>query len=193
MATIILIHGTLANPGLMWYPAAVKALKKRGHTVLAPLFPTPFRQDLETWTEEFEPYKNLLGPDTILIGHSIGATFALRILEAAHVHIKAAFLVAGFSSNPGAQEYSSIIDSFVQPPFNWQAIKHSCQKFYVYGSDNDEFVPSKFVKELATRLSSPVITVQGAGHFRTKKFTQLIKDIDALEKSQATKGKTAQK
>lgn len=180
MATFILIHGTGGSPDECFYPWLRQQLEKRGHKVYAPQLPMPEKQSLDSWLKAFKPYWKFVNEETVFVGRSIGPAFILRLLERNNVNVKAAFLVAGFCSNIGLPEFKPLIKTFIDEPFDWQKIKNSCGKFFVYNSDNDPFVPLEKGQELAESLGTRLIMVKGAEHFWMKKFPQLLKDMEIV-------------
>lgn len=180
MANFIFIHSTAGNPDELFHPWLRRQLEKKGHKVYAPFFPTPIGQTLENWLREFEPYWKYVNEETIFVGRSIGPAFILRLLEKTDVKVKAAFLIAGFCSGIGLDEFKPLTDSFIKKPFNWRKIRKNCGRFFVYNSDNDRFVPLKNGRELAKRLGTRIVLVKGVDHFWLKKFPQLLEDINSL-------------
>ncbi len=177
MANFVFIHGSGGNPDECFYLWLRKELQKRGHKVHAPFFPTPLGQTLDNWMKEFEPYWQYVNEETIFVGRSIGPAFILRLLEKPKVSVKAAFLVAGFCSDLGVHEFRPLIKTFVGKRFKWEKIRNSCDRFFVYNSDNDLIVPIQKGEELAKKLETKFTVVNGARHFLFKKFPQLLEDI----------------
>ncbi len=180
MASFILVHGTGGNPDECFYPWLRKELEKRGHKVYIPFFPTPIDQNLKSWLVEFKPYFKHVNKDTILVGRSIGPAFILRLLERIDVKVRAAFLVAGFCSDLGLGSFRPLIDTFVDLPFNWEKINRNCDRFFVYSSDNDPYIPLEKAEELAKNVYAPVTLVRGAGHFTFRRFPRILADIDTI-------------
>lgn len=177
----IIIHGAYGNPEENWIPWLKSKLEKAGHNVLVPGFPTPENQNLENWLNVFNDYEKYLGDDSVLIGHSIGATFILTVLE--HHKAKAAFLIAGFAGPLGI--YFDKSNKTFYRKFNWDKIKKNCRKFFIYSSDNDPYVPLEKGKELAENLECELKIVKDAGHFNEKagykEFQLLLEDIKCAE------------
>ncbi len=176
----IIIHGSYGSPEENWFPWLKFELEKKGIEVFIPKFPTPEGQSLQNWLRDFEQYKKHLGSDTILIGHSLGVPFILKVLELGG-KAKSAFLVAGFTGKLRDKRFLRINRSFVESEFNWKKIRESCQTFNVFHSDNDPYVPLENGAELAEKLGTEPIIVKGAGHFNEKagykKFPQLLNEI----------------
>lgn len=168
------------HPDESFYKWLRQNLEKKWHKVYQPFFPTPIGQTLENWLHEFEPYWKFVNGETVFIGKSIGPAFILRLLERTNIRVKAAFLIAGFCSDIGLDEFKPLTDSFIKAPFNWQKIRKNCGGFFAYSSDNDRFVPLKNGRELAKKLGIRITLVKGVDHFWMKKFPKLLKDIEGV-------------
>jgi len=162
MANVLIVHGILGSSQENWFPWLKAELEKLGHNVLVPDFPSPDSPRLEKWTAELEKHTGFLDEDSIAVGHSLGATFLLSVLEKQKV--KAAFFVAGFASAPG-NDFDKEMETFTGRNFDWDSIKKNCGKFFVIHSDSDPYVKMSAAEELAHYLETEVIPVSGAGHF----------------------------
>lgn len=181
MSLIIIFHGSYGHPEENWFPWLKKELEKLGHDVFVPKFPTPVNQDFNRWLKIIEPYFQKFNQDTILVGHSIGATFILNILERTDTKILSAFLVSGSIGLLGNTVFDSITESFTKDDFNWSKIKSKCKSFHVYHSDNDPYVPLEKGIEIARNLSVKLTEISGAGHFNKdsgyEQFPRILEDI----------------
>jgi predicted alpha/beta hydrolase family esterase len=130
------------------------------------------------------PHISKFGSNTVLVAHSLGPAFAVSLLERISVQIRACFFVAGFTGKLGIQEFDSINTTFMEKEFDWDKIKENCAEFFVYGSENDPYVPLEMEKEFARNLGTELILVKGAGHFNKKagytEFPRLLEDIKKL-------------
>jgi hypothetical protein len=172
---IFIFHGAYGHPGENWFPWLKAELEKLGATVIVPKFPTPADQSLESWMNVVGLYQ--IGPNDVLIGHSIGAALAMKILE--EHKVKAAFLVAGFIGELGFSNVDGINSSFFKEPMRYNRMRINCKKIFVIGSDNDPYVPLAQTNALAKNLMVEPIVVTGAGHFNAKsgyiRFPMIIK------------------
>ncbi len=164
---IFIFHGTFGNPDENWFPWLSEKLSEQGHEVIIPKFPTPEGQTLQNWMRVIQPYLELINKDTILIGHSLGAAFLLCVLEKLKTKIRAAFLVAGFTGLLGNDEFDQINKSLSVKLFNWNKIKKNCERFYIFNSTNDPYVPLEKGIELSQNLDSDLIRFGEAGHFNS--------------------------
>jgi predicted alpha/beta hydrolase family esterase len=170
---IFIIHGTEGDGNENFFPWLRERLK--GEKIITPKFPTPGGQTLEAWREVFDPYMEQVD-DAILIGHSAGCAFILDILERTDKKARAAFLVAAFASLLGSR-YDDVLETFVDRKFDWEKIRQSAGRIYVYNSDNDPYVPQEMGVEIAQRVGGNATIMHGAGHFNTREVPLLLEDI----------------
>lgn len=175
----IIVHGAYGSPSDNWIPWLQEELERLRHNVFVPRFTTG--QTLENWMDVIHSYDLFFDSYLVLIGHSLGATFILKKLELLGSPIRAAFLVAGAVGNINIKKFDDINKSFFEKGFDWDKIKKSAKRFYVYHSDNDPYVPLEHGERIAQGLGVKLILVKGAGHFNEKsgytKFDLLLDDI----------------
>ena len=132
----------------------------------------------------FDGYKEYLNENSVLIGHSLGCLFILNLLEKLDIRIRAAFLVAGFTGFIGNEYFDTINKTFIEKNFDWEKIRKNCKCFFVYGSDNDHYIPLPMGEELAEKLNAELKIIKNAGHFNEKsgytKFEILLNDIKKI-------------
>jgi len=168
MKSAILIHGTYGSPEENWFPWLGKESEGERYEMTVPAFPTPVGQDIDAWRKVFMPYEKTLDPETILIGHSLGAAFVLDILERTTRPVRAAYLVAGFLGPLGNRKFDILNRTFVERSFDWETIKSNAEQIFVIASNNDPYVPEDEGYEIASRLETEPIVIEGAGHFNTQ-------------------------
>ncbi|MBI2559125.1 serine hydrolase family protein [Candidatus Woesearchaeota archaeon] len=158
-----IIHGVYANPEANWFPWLKKELENKGFEVIVPKFPTPLDQSLESWMRTIAKYEGRINKETVLIGHSLGATFILNYLENTGKKINAACLIAPFHKLLGSP-YDKLNKTFIDKQFDWEKIKSSCSKFFIFASDNDKYIPFDITKELIKKLNAKFSLVPNGGH-----------------------------
>ena len=62
---VFIIHGIYGNPNENWFPWLKTELEKKGHEAIAPKFPTPIGQSLESWLKIFKKYEEKISSETI--------------------------------------------------------------------------------------------------------------------------------
>lgn len=193
MANVFIIHGTGGYPEENWFPWLKKELETLGCRVFVPQFPTPENQTPETWFKVFAKYREYFTPDTILIGHSLGGTFALRILEDSTVQIKAAFIVSA-SIGVLPIKYYEGDKPFLKKPFDWQKIRRNAKTIYVFHSEDNPLICVGNGIKLARNLGVEPILFKNAGHFNARSgythFEELLERIKPVLKDSATTAKS---
>lgn len=185
MPTAIIIHGAFGHSKENWFPWLKKELEANGYTVFVPDFPTPKNQSLQNWLKIFKQYEQKLTKDSVVIGHSLGVPFLLKVIENLSKPIRAAFFVAGFASQLGQPKVDELNKSFLEKPFNWEIIKKKCPAFYVFYSNNDPYVSEEKSEELIRNLNAESIFIKEAGHFNETAgyttFNQLLEKIKTYD------------
>ena len=187
MPEVFIFHGTAGSPEGNWFPWLKSELEKLGCRVTVPKFPTPQEQSLQSWLAILNKYGQQINANTILIGHSLGGLFLLRVLERLSHPVAAAFFVAAPIGVKPILYYEGD-EKFSGFNFNWQEIKKKAERFFVYHSDNDPYVSLANGKELAKQLGVQLTFIPNAGHLNAesgyKKFDLLLEDVKKVVKQQ---------
>jgi len=169
MKTAFIFHGTEGHPEENWFPWTKKQLEQRGYEVFVPQFPSPpvIPAKIADWFDVLKSYEEKITEDTILIGHSLGGIFTLRLLEKLSHPVRAAcFVGTPIGIQPIANyERDSSFSGF---DFDWTTIKQKVKEFIVFHSDTDPYVALENGKELAKHLGVELSFVPNAGHFNAK-------------------------
>lgn len=180
---VFIIHGTGGHPKENWFPWLKEQLEPIGCRVIIPQFPTPENQSPETWFRVMDNYKADYTPETILVAHSLGSAFALRILEKYPVKIRAAILVAAPIGVRPIKNWDGD-QPFIGKPFDWDTIRSRAERFVVFHSEDDPMVGVGNGIELADRLGAEFVRLPNAGHFNAKagftKFEMLLERIKRI-------------
>lgn len=164
MTHVFIFHGTSGYPDENWFPWIKEKLETLGCKVIVPQFPTPYNQTPKSWFEVFRQYEDVLNEQTIIIGHSLGGTFLLHVLEKSSVQIKAAFLIASPIGILPIKNYATD-KPFIDHDFNFEKIKKNCGRFVVFHSNNDPYVSLGNGKKLSEIFKTELTFVPNAGHF----------------------------
>jgi len=167
---VIVLHGAHGGPDTNWFPWLHAELNAAGIDVLRPRFPTPSGQSLEAWLNTYDrAVESLALAPTILVGHSLGAALALRLVERAAAAFDGLFLAAGFIGALGLPDYDTINHSFFAGPFDWAGIRarkgRACR---CWAGDNDPYVPLSRSQDVADFLEAPLEIVPGGGHLSSE-------------------------
>ena len=184
-ANVFIFHGTEGYPEENWFPWMKEKLEAEGCKVTVPQFPSPpvVPAKISEWFDVFKKYENEITEDTILIGHSLGGIFTLRILEKLNHKVKAVILVGTPVGVRPILNYDRDV-AFSGFDFDWQNIKSKAEKFIVYQSDDDPYVGLANGEQLAKNLGVELTFIPNAGHFNKKagytEFEDLFEKVKKL-------------
>ena len=185
---IFIFHGTEGYPEENWFPWLKGKLEIQGHKVIVPQFPTSpvVPAKIAEWFSVLQNYKTYLNENTIIVGHSLGGKFALRVLEKLSHPVKAVFLVGTPVGVPPIAN-NERDNAFTNNNFDWQNIKSKAKNFIVYQSDNDPFVGLENGKQLAKNLGVELSFIPNAGHFNAPagylEFPELLEKLELILKN----------
>jgi len=176
MKNALILHGAGNNSQGNWFPWLKKELEKKGYKVWSPDLPNSDEPILKDWLETIFSNKDWQSnEDSIIIGHSAGATLILRILEKLPEgkQINKALLVAGVVELGTKPEFFQYKRGVVEKPFNWQKIKKSAKQFFFICSDNDPYqCGDDQGKIMHKHLGGKLIIKPGESHFNLEKGEQ---------------------
>jgi len=185
MKTAFIFHGTEGYPEENWFPWMKGKLEQKGYEVFVPQFPTPpvVPAKIAEWFDVLKNYGQKIDEHTILIGHSLGGKFLLRVLEKLGHPVKAAcFAGTPIGIPPIANNERD--NAFTGNDFDWEAIRNKAQHFIVFQSDTDPYVALENGKQLAKHLGVELSFVPNAGHFNAKAgythFEQLWEKLEPI-------------
>ncbi len=163
MATIFIFHGTGGSPEGNWFPWLKKELEERNHTVIVPALPSPDRPNLEVWVKSLQKFLETADKNTILIGHSLGGTLVLRMLEKLPRTIRACFLVAPVSEIM-RNDFDSLVSTFINHSFKWEKIRNHAKSIVIFHADDDPYIPLSHARRLANNLDARLTVIAGGKH-----------------------------
>lgn len=173
MKNALILHGAGNNSQGNWFPWLKGELEKRGYKVWSPDLSNSDEPKLEDWLKIiFSNQEWQFNKDSVIIGHSAGATLILRILERvpAGDQIKKAILVAGVVELGTKIELFQYKRSLVEKPFDWEKIKKSVRELYFIHSDNDPYQCGANQGEIMQEhLGGELIIKPGEEHFNLEK------------------------
>jgi len=173
MKNALILHGGANNHTGNWFPWLKKELEKKGYRVWVPDLPDADRPNRKKWLNTIFSNKDWkFNNDSLLVGHSAGATLILRILEnlPEGEKVNKALLVAGAINLGTMPQFFKYKRSLAKGSFDWKKIKKSCEKFYFIHSDNDPYDCGEDQgKILQEQLDGELIIKKGEGHFNLEK------------------------
>ncbi len=187
MKNLLILHGLGGNPLLNWYSYVADKAKEIGYRVLVPQLPDASKPNLDR-TYSFLKKTFSFNSQTILIGHSSGASLALGVLQRLDndIEIRKTILVSGFidpNLTPKLHKYipRSDYDYLFPETWDWNKIKKSCKEFVIFHSLSDPFVQIRHAQTMKEKLLGRLILIPEAMHFsvtsggdRFREFPELL-------------------
>jgi len=172
---VVVIHGYGVTPEKMWFPWLHTELENRGIAVSVPALPDPLRPNYKKWMDAVAPLTKTWTPDTLLVAHSLGAAFSIRLLEKkVKVRLRAAILVSPlFASFINVKP----LTKFFGHPIDWISVREHAREFTVIHAKDDPLVPFDHSLRYAEALGSKHVARATGGHFTGKKFPLLMRTI----------------
>ena len=180
---VIVLHGAHGGPDTNWFPWLHRELAQAGIGVVRPHFPTPQGQSLDAWLGAYDRVVTPLPPaQTVLVGHSLGAAMALRLVERAAEPFGGLYLAAAFVGALGLPEYDPINASFFATPFDWPRIRGRAGRVCrCWAGDDDPYVPLARSQDVARALNAALDVIRGGGHLNGEAgFTSFPQLRDAI-------------
>ena len=164
---VIVVHGAYGSPEANWFPWLAAELGDE-FEVMRPHFPTPEGQSLDTWLAVFENEVAPLRSTDILVGHSIGAGFLIRVLErhapADGEQVAATALVCGFMTLLDNDEVDPINATIVEGPVDWDTVRNRAGVVRAWHGTGDPYVPEALNRAVADHLAADFVVLHGAQH-----------------------------
>jgi predicted alpha/beta hydrolase family esterase len=166
---IFIFHGTEGHPQENWFPWLKHELEAKGYEVTVPQFPSPPVVPAKTseWFDVLKNYEDKITENTIIVGHSLGGIFTLRVLEKLEHPVKAAFFVGAPIGVRPILNYDRD-SAFSGFDFDWDNIVQKAKGFVVYQSDDDPYVGLDNGEELAKHLGVKLSFIPNSGHFNAR-------------------------
>jgi len=176
MRNAIILHAMEDSPNDHWYPWLKSQLEQKGYQVWCPQLPDTNNPKLTNWVP-FIMSNGEFTSETVIIGHSAGASVILAILEELKIKINQTILVAGFSFYPGG-------DGILKPSYDWEKIKSNVEEMIIINSDNDPYghddVKGRIMLEMLNMDGSIQIIMKGQKHMCVDETDQKYKEFPLL-------------
>lgn len=188
MKKAVLLHGTDGKPTDQWFPWIREQLGQAGYSVFAPILPNSHAPNRETY-EKFLKASGWDFTDSVLIGHSSGATTVLNLLSADWFpKVKAAVLVGAFlnekwTKSAGWRIEGQFANLFLDH-YDVDKLRKKAEYFYFVHGDNDPYCDIEDAKKLCDELGGAFITIENGHHLGDSSgIAELPQLIDVLRKA----------
>jgi predicted alpha/beta hydrolase family esterase len=175
-----IFHGTAGSPEGNWFPWLKTKLENQDIVTTVPRFPTPEGESLDAWLKVLKSQAQQINSASLLIGHSKGGMFLLKVLEQLVEPVDTAvFVSAPIGVKPiRYYEEDKLFSNF---EFDWDKIRSKAKHFVVVHSDNDPYVSIENGRQLAKELGIDLTFIPQAGHINSEsgftEFPQILKSL----------------
>lgn len=173
----IFLHWTWWTPTNFRFPRLRDFLEEQGHQVSTPTLPYPERPERKLWTEFlFKEYT--FTSETVVIGHSAGATCILSLIDQLESPIHKAILVAGYAVPlPHIQRTKHMI----QDSYDRERMKNNAKEIVFINSDNDPYeCHDRQVRSLVERLDATFVFAKWMWHMWSGTYNDRCKELPLL-------------
>jgi leucyl-tRNA synthetase len=189
---VLVIHGVTGNNNENWFPWLKKQVENSGSEFICPNLPNSNTPTLTEWINHLKKYVNDLDENSIIIGHSLGATAALHLIKNLSKKINKLVLVAPTSKEMGIENFRKkyqnknyfsketidSIDNFIKEKIDWEKIKDNVNESVIYFSKNDPYIDIESKKYFEKNISAKFLIYENKGHFNEsygiKEFPELL-------------------
>jgi uncharacterized protein len=179
MKTMIIPGNGNTEMTMCWYPWVKKELEQLNLKVIAEKMPDPVLARKEYWIPFIEE-KIQRDENTILIGHSSGATAIMKYLETHKA--QGAILVGGSYTDLGDENEKA--SGYFDEPWQWEVIKKNAEWILVFASTDDPYIPIEEARVIKDKLNATYFEYTDQGHFsddywNKKEFPELLNALKA--------------
>jgi predicted alpha/beta hydrolase family esterase len=156
---IILVHGWKGGSDFGWFPWLRRELASAGHMVDALVLPRPIWPDRLTWVDYIS--HAIQGPDTILVGHSLGCpSILLALQEYEGDPVFRTVLVSGFAR---PFPFPLVNAWFGDAKIDMDSVRRKSRSWAVLHTKTDLLVPFREGEWMAERLGVSLTEVMSHG------------------------------
>jgi leucyl-tRNA synthetase len=150
----VILHGFKSAPDRPRWLWVKQKLEDMGHEVILPLLPNPENPSEEEWVSTALNCTKF-DENTVLVGHSLGAVAALKVLEKIQTPIGRLVTVGGFCS-PKFLDESRPFEHSWQWNFDGEKIRSNIRSITVLHDPRDHAVGEDRARELGALLNTPI-------------------------------------
>ena len=200
---VLIIHGFGGDSRGDWFPWLKKKLEKLDYEVMVPDMPDTEHPVLKNWLKILEPLVQDFTADDIIIGHSLGCSAVMNLVQKLNLKINKLFLVAPVSEfmlqgelPQGIKDNFTDKDlefsrKFIRNEIDYKNIENNVNKIYAYFSDDDPYISLKQKEKLEEKLKGEYKVLENKGHINISEKRISISELpeiipDLEEKIRAT-------
>lgn len=178
---IVFIHGNETEHwGYFWAPWLKLELEKKGYEVIFETMPDGIKARKDMWYPHMKDVLNI-DENTIIIGHSSGATAAMYYAQ--RHHILASVLISPCYTDLGEELEKQ--SGWYDEAWDWKKIKENQQKIALLYSMDDDVIPAQEFLDIKEFLEPDLVyECQDRGHFISKdEFPEALEALQRILES----------
>lgn len=161
MKKLLIAHGWFGTPADNWYPYLKEVAKKLGYEVHIPQLKDKDNPTLDSWTTSIQD-EFVIDEETSIVGHSLGAVLALKLLQNSSIKIDRLLLVSGWDFWDLTPEHKTFFDV----PVDHEKVIVNSTRISVVHSTNDPYITVYQAEEMSKRLKADFHKVENGGHLQ---------------------------
>ena len=176
----VLLHGYKGSPTGVFLPWLKRELESRGYRVSVPQLPNT--ENPTVLEQVAYVLKNIpFNESTVLLGHSLGAPVAIKVVEGLSKPIRKLVLAAGFVT-PKFKDKSRPFEYTFDWKFDFEKVKRNVREVVLLRAQNDSAVAAERVEEVHKKLGGTIVDfVAQADHVTGEKEPEVLRrTLDAL-------------
>lgn len=151
----VLLHGYTGSVEANFFPWLKEKLSKVSTSVWAENLPHTNAPDVEKQAQ-FVLDNARFDENTVLLGHSLGAAVALKVVEKLKSPIKKLVLAAGFMQ-PGFTDHARPFEASFHWEFDSEAIKKNVEEIIILRASNDYAIPAERADYIKSQIGGTII------------------------------------
>ncbi|MEY4262712.1 MAG: hypothetical protein RLY88_420 [Actinomycetota bacterium] len=170
MVKVLMLHGwTNRRLPDVWHHQMTTALRRAGHQVLYPQFPSPDEPSLQEWQDllvaELKMLHDAGDGETVVIGHSLGCLNWIQAAATGKITEPADRVLFVAPADPDLlQDIEGIAVDLTNPSVA-AAVHASTKSLTILGSDADPWTPRGMQATFGDPLGVEAVIIPGARHF----------------------------
>jgi predicted alpha/beta hydrolase family esterase len=175
---VLILHGIGGRAGIHWQQWLHDTLAAEGHTVIMPDLSDSDHPARKQWLSEAKEGLGSIDPASlVIVGHSLGVTTALDLIEQLPAPIKGPVTVSGFAVDYGASFNGYFLR---EKTVNFDRVNKNTPRSFVFFGDDDPYVTQAALQDLADELKVKPAIIAGGGHLNTEAgFTEFPPILEA--------------
>lgn len=169
-ARVLILHGwTNRRPEGGWHRILASELRKRGHQVLYPQFPSTDNPTLEDWQElllsELELLHEAGDGETVVIAHSLGCVNFIHAAVEGKISKQIDRVLFVAPADPDLLGEIKGLNVNLAKGSTKDSLHAVAKHLTVVGSDADKWTPNGIQETFGHTLGVEAIVIEGAQHF----------------------------